>query len=118
MSPGYGLPQTRVTPELSVSRYQPQLIALGEAVARAGGGGSLRTRQALIRDSLQEAGIESLPARPDGQHVVADLLSFYLGRSEARDLCYEADIGRYTCPGLSGLSEKPAPWTPGSRSAA
>jgi hypothetical protein len=112
MSPGYGRPRTRLTPGLDVRAYVSQLSAFREAMARHEGQSeseSLATRRELIQASMEEAGIESFPDRPDGRHVVADLLSFYLRSSEARDLCYDAKIGRYSCPGLSHLSEKPAP---------
>ena len=106
MSPGYGIPRIRNTPDLDISSYRPQLQALRDSMDARGSDAALRQQ---VRESLEAAGIESLPSRPDGRHVVADLLSYYLGSSEARDLCYEAEIRRYTCPGLSGLDEKPAP---------
>lgn len=114
MSPGYGIPRTRLTPALDISAYAPQLRALRDAMSeqdREPSGDSLETKKQLIQASLREAGVEGLPNRPDGRHVVADLLSFYLRSSEASDLCYEAEIGRYTCPGLSRLGDKPAPLT-------
>ena len=106
MSPGYGIPRIRNTPDLDISSYRPQLQALRDSMDARGSDAALRQQ---VRESLEAAGIESLPSRPDGRHVVADLLSYYLGSSEARDLCYQAEIRRYTCPGLSGLDEKPAP---------
>ena len=106
MSPGYGIPRVRRTPDLDISSYRAQLSVLREGMRDAGSEAAVRQQ---VRESLEEAGIESLPSRPDGRHVVADLLSYYLGSSEARDLCYQAEIRRYTCPGLSGLDEKPAP---------
>ena len=106
MSPGYGIPRVRRTPDLDISSYRPQLQALRDDVVARGSDAAVKQR---VRESLEEAGIESLPSRPDGRHVVADLLSYYLGSSEARDLCYQAEIRRYTCPGLAGLDEKPAP---------
>ena len=106
MSPGYGIPRVRRTPDLDISGYRPQLRSLRDGMDARGSDAAVKQR---VRESLEEAGIESLPSRPDGRHVVADLLSYYLGSSEARDLCYQAEIRRYTCPGLSGLDEKPAP---------
>lgn len=114
MSPGYGVPRPRLTPELDVSSYRPQLAALREAMREQGEmKDSAPARHRMIEASLQDAGIESLPSSPNGRHVIADLLSFYLGSSEARDLCYQAEIGRYTCPGLDRLVEKPKPLTQG-----
>lgn len=105
MSPGYGVPRLRRTPDLDVSSYRPQLEALREGMDAEDSAGV----KARIQDSLEAAGIEALPSRPDGRHVVADLLSYYLGSSKARDLCYQAEIRRHTCPGLAGLDERPAP---------
>lgn len=105
MSPGYGVPRLRRTPDLDISSYRPQLQALREGTDRE----DSAAVKARIQDSLEAAGIEALPSRPDGRHVAADLLSYYLGSSEARDLCYQAEIRRHTCPGLAGLDERPAP---------
>lgn len=105
MSPGYGVPRIRRTPDLDISGYRPQLRAFREAMD----GEDPAVAMALLRESLEAAGIEALPSRPDGRHVAADLLSYYLGSSEARDLCYQAEIRRHTCPGLAGLDERPAP---------
>ena len=105
MSPGYGVPRLRRTPELDISSYRAQLQALAQGLD----GEDSTTTKARIQDSLEAAGVEALPSRPDGRHVVADLLSYYLSSSEARDLCYQAEIRRHTCPGLAGLDERPAP---------
>ena len=105
MSPGYGVPHLRSTPELDISRYRPQLQILREET----NGEDSVIAKVRIRESLDAAGIETLPSRPDGRHVVADLLSYYLGSSQARDLCYQAEIRRHTCPGLAGMDERPAP---------
>ena len=105
MSPGYGVPRIRRTPDLDISSYRPQLQILREAMD----GEDPAATKTRIRESLEAAGIEAFPPRPDGRHVVADLLSYYLGSSEARDLCYRAEIRRHTCPGLAGLDERPAP---------
>lgn len=105
MSPGYGVPRLRRTPDLDISSYRSQLQALRDETDSEDSAGA-KTR---IQDSLEAAGIEALPSRPDGRHVVADLLSYYLGSSQARDLCYQAEIRRHTCPGLAGLDERPAP---------
>lgn len=105
MSPGYGVPRLRRTPDLDISGYRPQLQALREET----NGKDPAVAKLRIRESLEAAGIEALPSRPDGRHVVADLLSYYLGSPEARDLCYQAEIRRHTCPGLPGLDERPPP---------
>ena len=105
MSPGYGVPRLRRTPDLDISTYRPQLQSLREGMDSE----DSAAVKARIRDSLEAAGIEALPSRPDGRHVIADLLSYYLGSSEARDLCYQAEIRRHTCPGLAGMDERPAP---------
>lgn len=105
MSPGYGVPRLRRMPDLDISSYRSQLQSFRDRTDFE----DLTAAQTGIRESLEAAGIEALPPRPDGRHVVADLLSYYLGSSEARDLCYQAEIRRHTCPGLAGLDERPAP---------
>ena len=98
MSPGYGIPRVRRTPDLDMeyraplfviasgyvwsshllllsasSRFpdRPQLQALRDDVVARGSDAAVKQR---VRESLEEAGIESLPSRPDGRHVVADYL--------------------------------------------
>ena len=51
----------------------------------------------------------ALPARPNGQHVVADLMAFYFRSSEANDDCYSALINREVCRPIAITTRKPAP---------
>ena len=112
LSHGYGRPRLRVTPASPVARYVEQLTALDRA-ARARGGrfGALDvdTRRALLDDALAATDVRTLPRRPAGEHVVADLMGHYFGSSEALDLCYRAYIGRQKCRPIPVTTERPKP---------
>jgi hypothetical protein len=45
-------------------------------------------------------------------------MGHYFNSSDARDLCYRANIGRDTCRGLGGSDKAPAPLAPPRRAAA
>jgi hypothetical protein len=51
--------------------------------------------------------LDYLPAAPNGQNVVADLMAFFFHSSEANDLCYRATIGREDCRSLRGSDKAP-----------
>jgi hypothetical protein len=95
-----------------VPRYVAQLAAL-DAEARAKGGRwttlDLETRRALLDAAFTQAGVRALPGRPNGQHVVADLMAFYFRSSEANDYCYSAQISREVCRPIQITTRKPAP---------
>ncbi len=91
------------TPEIAVEVYEAQLRAIAAA------GQNAASLTAVMQKALADADIDDLPPRPDGRHIVSDLMSFYFGSSEANDLCYEADIGRMTCRGLPGAGDEPPP---------
>lgn len=100
MAHGYGHPQLRKTGPSPVPRYNLQLAEI-DADARAAGGRlaalDAGSRRALLDRALAKAGVRDLPARPAGQHVVADLMAFYFRSSEANDDCYRALIQREVC---------------------
>ncbi len=48
-------------------------------------------------------------ARPDGKHVVADLMAHYFRSSGANDLCYNARIGRHTYRAIRMTTVRPQP---------
>ena len=97
------------TPTIEVERYVSQLSVIADANARQ----STTPLAAILEQELTDAGVDDLPSRPDGRHIVSDLMSFYFRSSEANDLGYEADIGRKTCRGLPGTGDEPSP-LPGS----
>ena len=92
-----------LTPEIKVEVYEAQLREIAAA------GRDAESFPLVLRETLADAGIEDLPLRPDGRHIVSDLMSFYFNGSEANDLCYRADIGRKTCRGLPGTGNEPPP---------
>jgi hypothetical protein len=114
-SHGYGHPELRKTGPSPVPTYIAQLAAL-DADARAKGGRwqtlDLETRRALLDAAFTKAGIKTLPQRPTGQHVAADLMAFYFRSSEANDLCYGAQIQREVCRPIQITTRRPAPLAP------
>ncbi|MBI1874385.1 MAG: hypothetical protein HYZ58_00915 [Acidobacteria bacterium] len=110
MDPGYGVTRLRTTGPFPGRSYAAQLTALGaDAQAR---GGRLTTlapgvQRAIVESALAAAKVDRLPARPDGGHVISDLMCFYFRSTEANDLCYRARIGRDTCRVLPGSDQPP-----------
>jgi hypothetical protein len=109
---GYGHPRLEKSPPSPVPAYVRQLAALA-AEARAKGGRwtalDLETRRALLDTAFVNAGVAALPARPAGQHVIADLMAFYFRSSEANDHAYSALINRAVCRPIAITTKKPAP---------
>jgi len=107
---GYGHPRLQKSGPSPVSVYLLQLAELA-AEARARGGRwsalDLETRRSLLDASLVKAGVRTLPQRPAGQHVVADLMAFYFRSSEANDDCYRALINREVCRPIAITTRKP-----------
>jgi hypothetical protein len=109
---GYGDPKLVKSGPSPVPDYVAQLSAI-DAAAKARGGRfatlPLETRRAILSDALATAKVDSLPGRPMGRHVVADLMAFYFRSSEANDLAYKARIGRQMCRSLEMTTHRPAP---------
>jgi len=109
---GYGHPRVEKSGPSPVPDYVAQLAAI-DAAARARGGtfGALpaETRRAVLDEALKTAGVNALPGRPQGRHVVADLMAFYFRSSEANDLAYRARIGRQTCRTVALTTRQPSP---------
>ena len=109
---GYGHPRLVKSPASPVPDYAAQLASL-EAAARAAGGEfgtlPLESRRKLISDALASAGVDTLPGRPAGRHVVSDLMAFYFRSSEANDMAYHAKIGRHVCRPIELTTRRPAP---------
>jgi hypothetical protein len=109
---GYGHPRLRRTAPSPVPVYIAQLAALDAAARTKGGPWSsldLETRRALLDEAFARAGVKTLPERPTGQHVAADLMAFYFRSSEANDFCYNAAIGREVCRPIAITTRRPAP---------
>ena len=109
MDHGYGAPRLRVKPPSPAQVYMAQLDSLAALPGLAND-----ARRALVEARLREAGIEVLPAIPNGRHVATDLMSFFFFSSEANDLCYRAVIGRDACRGLPGSDNPPPPLKEGA----
>ena len=109
---GYGHPRLQKTPASPVPAYVSQLAALVSDARGKGGRWStldLETRRALLDAAFAKAGVRSLPPRPAGQHVVADLMAFYFRSSEANDECYRAMIQREVCRPIAITIKRPEP---------
>lgn len=114
MGYGYGILRKRVTPTITPATYVQQLAALDRSAASSGsplGAQPLDARRRLIASALEAAGVKDFPASPNGQHAIADFMSFYFNGTDANDLCHEAKIGRDRCRTLAGSSARPAPLT-------
>lgn len=109
---GYGILRHRVTPTIDVTLYERQLLELMRAATDRGttlASMPVAGRLEIVEASMRQYGIEAMPSRPDGRHVVSDFMSHYYFSSDAHDLAYQARIGRNVCRGLTGMGDRPAP---------
>jgi hypothetical protein len=107
---GYGITEIRRAGPSPAAAYLDQLAGLERAARRRGTTleqAPLEMRRELIAEALRAAKIEALPSLPDGRHVAADLMAFFFRGSEANDLCHGVAIGRESCRGIPGSTEKP-----------
>ena len=112
LSHGYGEPRLVKSGPSPAANYTKQLIALQrDAQSRGGRFGALpiETRRELLDAAFKNADVRNLPGRPDGKHVVADLMAHYFRSSEANDLCYNARIGRNTYRAIRVTTVRPQP---------
>lgn len=112
LSHGYGDPRLVKSGPSPSGGYSRQIAALQQAAAARGGRfGSLplASRRELLDEAFKAAEIRNLPARPDGKHVVADLMAHYFRSSGANDLCYNARIGRNTFRAIRVTTVRPQP---------
>jgi hypothetical protein len=109
---GYGHPRVRVLGPNPAMHYGEHLRKL-DAAARAKGGsfGTLdeAVKRALVTASLTAAAVTSIPPRPNGKHVVTDLMSFFYNSSAGEDFLYNARISREDCRGLPSSGKRPVP---------
>ena len=112
LSHGYGNPRLERTGPSPAPGYAKQIGAL-QQVARERGGRfgilPLETRRAILDEAFKAADVRNLPGRPDGKHVVADLMAHYFRSSAANDLCYNARIGRHTNRAIQITTVRPRP---------
>jgi hypothetical protein len=112
LSHGYGEPRLVKSGPSPTPGYAKQIAAL-QAAAKSKGGRfgalSLVDRRALLDEAFTAANVRNLPGRPDGKHVVADLMTHYFRSSGANDLCYNARIGRHTYRAIRVTTVRPQP---------
>jgi len=112
MSTGYGFPRVQAVGPDPSARYAEQLRAI-EAAAAAKGAPFAKldaaAQRAVVEAALDQANVDGIPPRPDGKHVVSDLLSFFFYGSDGQDFLYGAAIRRDRCRGLGNSGERPAP---------
>ncbi len=109
---GYGHPKPRVLGPNPSARYGEQLRALGESAKAKGASFEAldeNAKREMVRAALEQAGVSTLPSRPSGQHVAADLMSFFYNSSTGEDFLYNAQIRREDCRGLPSSGKRPAP---------
>lgn len=112
LSHGYGEPRLVKSGPSPANGYARQLAAL-QAAAQARGGRfgalPLAVRRELLDAAFGAAEVRALPGRPDGRHVIADLMGHYFRSSGANDLCYNARIGRNTYRAIRVTTVRPQP---------
>ena len=112
LSHGYGEPRLVKSGPSPSTGYTKHLMALQHtAQSRGGRFGALpiETRRELLDAAFKAADVRNLPGRPDGKHVIADLMAHYFRSSEANDLCYNARIGRNTYRAIRVTTVRPQP---------
>ena len=112
LSHGYGEPRLVRSGPSPAPGYGTQIATLQQAAAERGGRFGalpLDVRRAMLDAAFNQAGIQNLPSRPDGTHVIADLMAHYFRSSAANDLCYDARIGRNTYRAVRVTTVRPQP---------
>src|SRR5579864_4962414 len=102
MASGYGFPRTQVVGPYPATHYAEQFEQLGLS------GLDIAGRRAAVERALQEAKIDRVPPRPNGQHVATDLMAFFYGSSDGEDFLYGVAIRRDDCRGLENSGKRPA----------
>lgn len=115
LSHGYGEPRLVKSGPSPAPGYSIQITDLQQAAQSRGGRFGalpLEVRRELLDSALKAAEVRNLPGRPDGKHVIADLMAHYFRSSAANDLCYNARIGRNTYRAIRVTTVRPAPLSP------
>jgi hypothetical protein len=114
---GHGYGNSQLSPPTGPSpalKYPAQFEAL-DAAAKAQGAATFAALPLTARRTVVQTSLEAppratqLPARPNGSSLIADFMGLYFNGAEARDLAYQAAIGRDTCRGLDGSEQAPKP---------
>jgi hypothetical protein len=116
LSHGYGEPRLVKSGPSPRRGYVDQLSALQRAAQDRGGRFGalpLEVRRELLDNAFKAADVRNLPGRPDGKHVIADLMAHYFRSSGANDLCYNARIGRNTYRAIRVTTVRPEPLSGG-----
>ncbi len=111
MDSGYGFTRLRVAPANPARDYAKQLAELEDAARKKGVGfGALdvAAKRVAVEAGLREANITDIPARPNGKHVAADLMSYFFNSSAGQDFLYDAAIQSDSCRGLPDSDKRPA----------
>lgn len=112
LSHGYGEPRLVRSGPSPAPGYGTQIAALQQAATERGGRFGalpLEVRRAILDTAFKQAGIQNLPSRPDGKHIITDLMAHYFRSSAANDLCYNARIGRHTFRAIRVTTVRPQP---------
>jgi hypothetical protein len=112
LSHGYGEPRLVKSGPTPAPGYAAQITRLQQAAQSRGGRfGALPidVRRELLDSAFTSADVSNLPSRPDGRHVVADLMAHYFRSSGANDLCYNSRIGRNTYRAIRVTTVRPQP---------
>jgi tRNA U34 5-methylaminomethyl-2-thiouridine-forming methyltransferase MnmC len=111
---GYGFTRLTVTAPNPSQHYSDQLKQLDAAASAKGGSFatlSLADKRAILQAALLAAGATSIPTRPNGKHVAADLMGYFYSSSDGIDFCYNAAIRIADCRGLVSSAKRPDPLT-------
>jgi hypothetical protein len=110
---GYGHTHLAVTGPNPSLHYAEQLKQLDAAAASAKGGRFAalgdQDKRAILQAALLQAGVTSIPRRPNGKHVASDLMSYFYSSSDGIDFRYNAEIREKDCRGLASSTKRPAP---------
>ena len=109
---GYGHTHPAVTGPNPSLHYADQLKQLDAAASAKGGrfaALSDQDKRAVVQAALLQAGVTSIPRRPNGKHVASDLMSYFYSSSDGIDFRYNAAIREKDCRGLASSTKRPAP---------
>jgi len=112
ISSGYGFPRVQVIPASPALHYPEQLRQLETAAAAKGAPFAkldAAARREIVEAALAAAKVDSIPPRPNGRHIAADLMSYFYNSSAGEDHLYGVAIRRDDCRGLATSGDRPAP---------
>ena len=99
MSTGYGFPRVQVLPRNPSGHYAGQLRELAPNIGTG--------KREAIAAALEKSKVDRIPQRPDGKHVVSDLMSYFYTSSDGQDFLYGVAIARDDCRGLANSGDRP-----------